>query len=84
MVDYFLSACLRYCFDMIDTCARISKDYTENMVDFIYNNQKKFEIISDRNNVYYFNGYLRGYEAAINDYKGLYTKETVEPANLFL
>ena len=71
-----MSAWMKFCENMIESYKSF---YTEFMRGCI-NNVEKYEKINDSNNVFYFNGYLRGYEAAVKDNKSL----SKEPADFYV
>ncbi len=70
-----MSAWMRFCENMLESYKSFYSDFMKGCM----NNVEKFETISDKNNIFYFNGYLRGYEAAVKDYKNLVR----EPADVY-
>lgn len=67
---------IKFCTDMLESW----KEYSSGLVGNCVNSLNKLEDINNRNNIFYFNGYLRGYEAAVKDYKGFH--KIREPADL--
>jgi hypothetical protein len=71
-MEELVCAWATFCQNMLESYKSFYKDITDGCI----NNIQKFELINEKNNIFYFNGYLRGYEAAIKDYKGLSKEPT--------
>ena len=77
MQELLLSMWIKFCTDMLESWKKCSNGFMGNCIDGL----NKLEDIHNKNNIYYFNGYLKGYEAAVRDYNGI--NKIREPAELY-
>lgn len=77
----FVSECIRSYKSSIQLWQQMYNNYIDLFLKSLEISFDNVNPISDNKNIMYFNGYLKGYEAAQNDYKQMMPQEKYKDAS---